>query len=439
MSSRIRLPNKAFFLNILWYLLGSTGVAIILLVRNSMPFSRPEFWAEDADFFIGALSLGAESVLTPVWGYHFFSERVIAYFATAFPVVCTTLIYAVSALILNAISIGYFAKDGFSWLVRSRILRMLICLILAVGPGAAEVTFNLINSATPLTLLALLLLIEKPFTLGPLKFIVIVIILFSSGSAFLMAPMVGYLWYSTKQKRYLALFACFIIVTIINFTGVTAPTSPTVQQKILNFENILLVPRVMLENGLYRLFILPFFGDNLTPDLMKAPNHIFWSFSFLCVALFTCLSLSNRAIHKYKEKFLVLGIAYCCIIGMFAVILIARNGITVAREFGNTYWFMRYSFLPGCLSILIWGTVFSHFLRRGIMWKLLALVGSGLICFHISTQWKNTYNRPDLDWPTQAYTIQESLDMQKNKSLKQPVTVQIRAHPGWVRPITISP
>src|SRR5690242_15753624 len=85
----------------------------IILCRNPLAVIRAEFWAEDAtEFFFGALSLGVESLITPVWGFHCFLSRLIAYVASPFPVLWTPYIYAIACLIINAFVTSYFVRDG---------------------------------------------------------------------------------------------------------------------------------------------------------------------------------------------------------------------------------------------------------------------------------------------------------------------------------------
>jgi hypothetical protein len=139
-------------------------VAVIIFVRDPTPFLRAEFWAEDGpEFFATALTHGIQSLWTPVYGYHFLTSRMIAYTATWLPVVWSPYIYAWSCLAMSAVTTAYFTRDGFSWLIPSRWMRILTCTVLAVGPGTAAVFSSLCNLPSPLTLLGLLMLLEKPF------------------------------------------------------------------------------------------------------------------------------------------------------------------------------------------------------------------------------------------------------------------------------------
>src|SRR4051812_8776182 len=68
---------------------------LIIFLRTPEALLRSEFWAEDlSEFFVGAIALGAKSLVTPVYGYHFFVERIVAWLATFLPVYFTPFIYA---------------------------------------------------------------------------------------------------------------------------------------------------------------------------------------------------------------------------------------------------------------------------------------------------------------------------------------------------------
>ena len=62
--------------------------AFVIFIRNPEALLRSEFWGEDlTEFFIGAIHLGASSLVTPVFGYQFFFERV---FRVRWFAVCAT-------------------------------------------------------------------------------------------------------------------------------------------------------------------------------------------------------------------------------------------------------------------------------------------------------------------------------------------------------------
>ena len=218
---------------------------------------RAEFWAEDAtEFFFGAVSLGAKSLVVPVYGYHFFVERVIAYVATLLPVHYTPYVYAWASLIIDAAALAYLVRMDSVDRAR-RWQRALLAALLAVGPGTAGVLLNMANLPAALAFLGLLLLIERPFLNGPGKLTLLVIIIASSGQMVLWIPVVAYLAWATKARTYWIVAISIAVFAVLNGIGNHEASSSAAS---LHYGALSVVPRILLENSFTRLLPGPFLG-----------------------------------------------------------------------------------------------------------------------------------------------------------------------------------
>lgn len=430
MNGRSRFPSgiTAFLL-----------VALVIGARNPVALFRAEFWAEDSsEFFVGALTMGAQSLWVPVFGYYFLISRVIAWVATWFAVLWAPYLYAGCCLVLDSIAISYFIRDGFAWLLPDRAQRFLLCLILSIGPGTNEVFLNLSNLPAPLTLLCLLLLLEEPLRLDGRRLLLFLVLVPSAGQTVLLAPLIMGLWCIMRQRRYLALLAFVLVVAGVNLAG---SHQAALEAGMLAYEHVGEVPRILLENALLRFFVGPFFGPLATGRFMTLPATLFWEPLLATSAAFLLVLRSAR---PERKKLLLLALAYLSAVGVFAIIAVTRNYAfqQIRRESGWALWNLRYSFLPGAVALLSWFSICFAYWEHP-RWRLAAFAGIALLSLHNLSQWNEIYQRRDLHWPQKAAAIQDLLDRKSRGQLKRPRVRLIPAHPqGWYRelmPVTISP
>lgn len=406
---------------------------------------RAEFWAEDlSEFFFAALALGPSSMVTPVWGYHMLISRILAFIATFFPVVAAPFIYAISCLLLNTLTMAYFSRDGFSYIIKSRAMRILLCALLAVAPGSAEIFLNLCNLTTVLTLLGVLLLLERPFCPSVPKIIALFFIAFSAGQFFLFIPLVFYLFYLSGKRRYLGIALIMLLPMILNYLNVSDPSSIAAQAGLLNFSNLHTAPSVLLDNFFLRLFYLPIFG-RATRAFMVMPAEIFWPTSILFLSLFLLLILlvfrnKNKIPANISKHWIwPLVCCYCCAIFTFAVIAVVRN-FPILRINGETYYHSRYSFLPAVFATILWTALLLSFKTHAIGAQATKYALLFLLAYHIVINFNVVYLRPDLAWPKQAQKVQKALDAKNAHRLKEKISINVLSHPsGCNFDITVIP
>jgi hypothetical protein len=417
------------------FALTAAACAAIIVLRNPAAVFRAEFWAEDAtEFFFGSISRGAGSLVTPVWGFHCFFARVVAYAATYFPVLWAPYLYAVACLLVNAGVTSYFVRDGFSWIIPSRPFRIAACAVFAIGPGTSEVFLNLCNLQSVLTIFTLLLLIEQPFRIGNFKAAALLVLLFSSVLNILWIPLVALLWHRTRDRRYGLLLLCFLPVLLINGIGTHESSG---EANLRNYGLAWKIPKILVENCFLRLCFMPILGDSLTVSLMRQA-WMFWLASLVVIASLGYLLLSGRLVNRTLWG--VLGIAGVCAIGSFGAIAVSRSYAVgqIVRESGLTQWGHRYSYLPGMPTLLLWSAaIFAHVNRRPRdLTAFAAALAAGLLIWNNLAEWNTGYSRAtqDLHWPKAAAALQDILDQREKGSLREPVLIEdIRwVHPaGW--------
>jgi hypothetical protein len=383
-------------------------VAAVIAVRDPWPLLRAEFWAEDAtEFFFDALGLGIRSLELPVYGHHFFLSRLIAYTASCLPVLYAPYIYAWAALIVNTVSVSYCVRDGFSWLLPERWQRILLAVVLAVGPGTADVLLNICTLPSSLALLALLLLLERPLGLGWIKLVALLLLIPSCGYAVLWLPLVAYLWWLTKDRAYVVVALAIVLMAAMNLWG---SHHASAEAGLASYETALDVPRILAENSYTRLVLGPILGAKLTGMIMRAPAAVFWSTGALGLALLVVVV--RWAYPKHREAIMTLALAYLGAIGSLAVVALNRTYafLALVREGGTISWNLRYALLPGAVAIMVWMACLVRLDGPSKFWRAGRVLGLVVIAVHVASHWGSVHPRPDLHWPDKSVEVQAILD-----------------------------
>jgi hypothetical protein len=407
-------------------------VAAVIAARNPSALFRAEFWAEDAtEFFFGALASGVSSLTQPVYGYHFFLSRVVAYVATFAPVFYAPYLYAWASLLINTVCVAYIAREGFSWIASKRWQRVSLALVLTIGPGTSDAFLNLANLPNVLALLGLLLLIERPFALNRTKTIALIVLALSSGQMVFWLPIAVYLAWVYRSRSHAVVAAAITVVAVLNIVGSRQASS----EANLLAENALGdVARLLFENAFTRLIPGPLLGPERTGELMVASSLVFWSAALVGFAGSAALVL--REYRRDARETTVLVLAYAAAIGGLGVVALSRNYAVpqLVRESGTLLWDIRYSVLPGSVAIIIW----TWWLLRSGTRALNAKVASGLvlcaIAANVVTHWAMVFPRPDLHWHERSGLVQWVLDERNRTGLGAVITIHdLAVHPvGWL-------
>ena len=425
-------------------MLGPWALAAALIVlRNPAALFRAEFWAEDGTvYFRTALGSGAPSLVMPVYGYLNSLARVIAWVATLMPVLWTPYLYAAATLTVNSFTVAYVTRPGFAWLIPKRAHRILVACLLTLAPGAGETFLNVSNLTNCLGLLALLMLLEMPRFLSPLKFAALLGIGLSSGHMVILMPLILYLAIRGRRPSHLVLLLALVPIVVANFLGNQRSGAET---GLLDYSRFSLAPLVIVENFVVRLLFAPFLGSELTGPFMKTPGFVFWP---LAAGALAAAAWGVRRMRPDRETVRILALSYLLSVSTFGIIVVSRSYAIekVQRESGNIMWGVRYSFLPGVLADLIWLAALIPLAARGavpadtsdvppararrgrLVW--LARAAILILCFNDIIRWHGVYRRHDAHWPESAARIQAVLDQRARGELRVATDVsQIRMHP----------
>lgn len=421
-------------------------ILLLIALRNPLPLVRAELWAEDAtDFFVGGLTYGVKGLITPMAGYHFFIARLIAYLASFFPVYYTPFIFSGSSWILDAWAMAYFSREGFSWIIPSRGQRIFVCAVLALGPGTAEVFLNFCNLSSALTWLFVLMLLERPHRLSISKLGTFIVLLFSAGQIFVFVPVVTALIWFTREKRYAWLLLAFVPVVFLNLITTTHVGT---QAGWISYNRLALEPKLLAEQFIERLLLIPVLGLHISEVLMRSSDLIFWPVSLAYTVIFCrILFWDAKRTARIKtrddvERLWLMLITFCCTLLILAVTLIVRTYSVrdLIRPTG-VMWGHRYAFLPGCMALVIWFTILFRASPRGaakiVVFSLIFVITGQVLAV---MNYRNYDERTDLHWSEQAEEIQKTIDLKNRGRLTKPVTLSgIRAHPNLTFSMTIDP
>jgi hypothetical protein len=407
-------------------------VAAIIAARNPPALFRAEFWAEDAtEFFFGALELGAASVATPVYGYHFLLSRLVAYFATFAPVFYTPYVYAWASLIINAVSVAYITRPGFSWIAPQPLMRLLLAALLATGPGTSEAFLNLANVPNVIALLGLLILIERPFVVDWKKFVALILLALSSGQMVLWVPVVLYLAWVKRSRAHALLGLALAMVGLLNIIGSRQASSDA---HLLADAGTGVIVRIMIENAFTRLLPGPLLGSGLSRALMLSSPALFWSTAvagFIAVA-----TLVVRESRRDPTEILILMLAYAGAIGGLGVVALSRNYAIplLVRESGSILPDIRYSVLSGAVALILWAWWLLRLRTSRLPWTVARVVASCAIVVNVAAHWGYAFTRPDLQWAARSEPLQWLLDERDRTGKAVIIRLQdLPVHPvGWI-------
>lgn len=193
--------------------------AVLLVIRTLLIRNVGEPWGEDAEIILSAIS-GGVSVFTPVFDTLLFASRSLV--EVLLQIVGTynlPLSIAVSSALLMTLIAAYPMRAGFEWLTPSPAVRLSLSLILALGPGTIEVVGSAICIAYLLTLLLLVLLLERPLGSPKLLIFVAGISVISTHTSIIAVPLLlARLWEQPRNRTLLLVLLLLIAGLVIPLT-----------------------------------------------------------------------------------------------------------------------------------------------------------------------------------------------------------------------------
>lgn len=392
---------------------------VAAVMRNPTPVMRPELWAEDGVWYFAApIYSGVLSIFQPIYGSFFLLQRIIAYIASFFPILYIPAIYSYLSILITALTFVYFLRDQFSWVLSDWRLRSLAILLLAQGPGSAEVFYNLSNLYLVFLILLFFLVWEQKLPLTKVKKIVFLLLGLSTPGVFVIFLYSLFLY--IKNKTPLAKQICLImfsvsivqiVSTLIAPVVITSGAIPKVpiHTELVNINNWQFGLTVWTQRLSAHTWLAPLFGASITSTLLKEFSI---SMHILAVAcLLACTLFVTKA--KLKLELHILIIALVCASFLYFMQTLGRsyNLDLLNAKNGQHLWNHRYSFVPGAIALLLYIKIAVELLltSKKIYFKFL---GATILVFATLNTliWFEPQHRKDINWPTQARRIQAALD-----------------------------
>ena len=288
-------------------------------------FLEPSFWAEDCTFFFrNSIELGPSAILVPLYGSYHLLPRLIAFFVSFLPTYWAPVLYAVAAGLLSSLGLGLFSRAGFRWLVPDDRLRVLVCWLFSLVPGTYETYFALCTANYAMFCGLIFLLLERDgegrWQMGFRRALLVSFLWFSVGQGLVLAALIAYLFWLTRNRNYLLCLATLAGATLLNATAenVYRPDS-------LPGPGLLAV--IYFENLAVRLgfiSLLPYRWHDVVRKMPSAP------FLLSSVALIgSYLWAAFKARRRDAEGACVLAVAVLSAMAIHPLTALARNyGVT---------------------------------------------------------------------------------------------------------------
>ena len=135
----------------------------ILFARDPAHVFYAELWGEDGwVWYPDAYHMGLRSFAIPIAGYLQIVSRLVGLAVQPFPLLWAPTLFAVSALLIQALPAVFLASDRMDQAWPHRPSRILFALFYLALPNSSEVYVNLTNAQWHLGVLAFLILVASP-------------------------------------------------------------------------------------------------------------------------------------------------------------------------------------------------------------------------------------------------------------------------------------
>lgn len=344
------------------------GVLITMLIvaRQPMALFSAQFWAEDGrHWYQEAYESGWRCILEPHTGYLQTVSRLTAWLAVHFPLVWGPLLFAVVALIIQALPPIFLLSSRLDGVLPSRAARLVLAYFYVAIPNSWEIHVNLTNAQWHLGLLGFLIVVSRRPS-GAAEWIFDLLLLALAG---LSGPFVIFLapiaWLQFLQGRsrhglVRAMVVSALALVQVLFVVAAPRLVPPLGASVLLFARII-SNQIVLGAGI---------GEHFARLLIATP---FWSLPAvpLIVAAIASLLVATAIVHGPNIYRLFV---------IFAALQLAAALVSPAGPMAEPQWQMmaqpgydgRYFFLP----MLAW---FASLVVLASMPSRIARAGAGLI------------------------------------------------------------
>lgn len=405
---------------------------LLLLLRKPDTLLNPQFWAEDGSiFFKDQLLVGLfHSLFHEYMGYLHFVPRLVAGFASWFPVRHAPFLYNLWATTLAALALSLFALPAYRFLIRQDYLRIAICAISAGVFSAPEIIGTITNIQWYLSIGALLLLfypVPEEWARS-VKFQLLsggigLIIVWTSPQLLIFLPIVLWKLHPFDRRRSigpLLVIAGMMVQTLLVMTyhapGVAAKT-----------KSLLQIVSVTLATPIYRCAMPILIGDEETLSITARAStvmNVAAILAFLLWLLWLFRTCTGTA------RWSVLVATYT----IYASIAVA----VARRPFGDAFdifspwtdWGAgRYALLGSVLVVYLAALTVQQLVgRRGALVSGACLLG--LFTYGLT----NHYRVPasaELNWPEQAGQIESWIAATGEGGIPGGLLLRLNPAPQW--------
>jgi len=405
------------------------AVAVLIIGRRPQSFFNPQFWAEDGPVFYGPQLVhgAARTLFVPYAGYLQIVPRLTSVIAAHVPaqlapVICSLVAYAIA---IWACSI--FVEDRFASVVRSRILRALVCCAFAAIPPAWELLGTITNVHWYLALAALLLLIGKPRTgrqaAGNTIWSASAIALcgLSAPETLIFAPFAIRQFFLTRDRFALAVPTAFLLALCVQALELVLDPLHQAPSVHLSIDTTIFATIVAF---VHRVFITAVFGR---PASMFIASHSLDGLALLSALIFAvvaALLVQARARTRWPV-FVLLMLA----IALIAVAVDGRGGVAplfttlAAVDSPNGE---RYFFLPVEAFILAAAILVDDWESPGT-WAPTACFVALFLCGAIFNY--RVDRLPDMHWSSYAPLVDKWKAAARHAQPSPAVSIPI--NPSW--------
>jgi hypothetical protein len=414
-STNAALPPDAGKTHLQFWILSGVIFALLIL-RHPESVTHPQFWAEDGSvFFRWQFLYGLKACLfQPYNGYLCVMQRLIAAFASWFPVYYIPLVYAICSSAIDSVCCSLFVLPFFRNILSSDRMRMAVCILMAIAPRANELIGTLVNAQWYILLGGTLLVFravpkqrDAPARTDATRKTAQAIgwgllgLLFAFTMPVLIFCVPFCVWriirsFSPSRVYEVCLTAGLVLQLWLFFSSKQPPADGRADMLIAAVFVGFIYRAVMTTMAGFQLAMIPAASKLMSPPLLVLIATVVW---------LTTLWLKSDGQNRRKvESALYLAIS------SLLITLGGRNMFSVFADINNfkVIELERYFFMASCIFIFLMALTMEKLLRgRAVTLQIAALtstVAIGVVSnFHIPPL-------KDLHWKRDAQLIQQRHD-----------------------------
>ena len=418
------------------------GACFILFCRRPEALLEPQLFAEDgAIFFKDAYELSFwSSIFKTYAGYFHVIPRILAEFASLFPVRYVPVLYNSFSLMIAAVSCCWIWLPHFRHLIRSDLLRLLLVLMLLLSPNQealAKLSYIQWYILLWLTLCCFMLPIRNRLVLVSLT-VVIILSVWTSAISFILLPvwMLRLCFVEPFQKSMVAaiLTSSLALLAAAYFINSTADsTGEGITNIQLLFNHMM---KGLFHAILYKVICSGILGPKITFSIFTEGWKYIYAASLLLIAIIFIFYSFTK---KRMLAFMLINI-YIATASVFFFIF--RTDFVLSFIQGEGVLLHdRYFFLGTSLFILMLFTIASHYFQESTIAKWKGILPGFILLLWASfyvTDFQMQWTPINFGWPHYARQIETDENIAALQGQTYNLKIPINPYP-WTIDLRIGP